>query len=126
MPNVDELIRIVSRGKFWSKLDQTSAFYQIRMFEEDIPLTAVKTPRGLKERVAMPMELKGAPAMKQERLEKVLHEFLHDFCVVYLDDIMQFSQTMDEHETHLRIIFEKLRQEKSIYLLRRQNYLENK
>lgn len=62
LPNVDELVRLVASGKIFSILDQTNAFFQTRMREADIPLTAVKTPWGLMEWRVMPMGLTNAPA----------------------------------------------------------------
>lgn len=65
LPNLDEVVRLVAQGKVFSILDQTNAFFQTRMREADIPLTAVKTPWGLYEWRVMPMGLTNAPATHQ-------------------------------------------------------------
>lgn len=109
LPNVDELVRMVASGKVFSILDQTNAFFQTRMREDDIPLTAVKTPWGLMEWVVMPMGLTNAPATHQARLEEALGELINNICVVYLDDIVIFSDSFLEHETHVRRVLERLR-----------------
>jgi hypothetical protein len=93
LPNVDELIRLVGSGKVFSILGQTNAFFQTRMREADIPLTAVKTPWGLYKWRVMPMGLTNAPATHQAQLEEALGELLNDFCVVYLDDIVIYSDS---------------------------------
>ncbi|PLW37026.1 hypothetical protein PCASD_16356 [Puccinia coronata f. sp. avenae] len=109
LPNVDELLRLVATGKIFSVLDQTNAFFQTRMREADIPLTAVKTPWGLHEWVVMPMGLTNAPATHQARLEEALGELINNICVVYLDDIVVFSDSITSHEQHIRRVLERLR-----------------
>jgi hypothetical protein len=79
------------------------------MREEDIPLTVVKTPWGLVEWVVMPMGLTNAPATHQARLEEAPGELINDCCVVYLDDIVVFSDNFTQHEQHLRRVLEQLR-----------------
>jgi hypothetical protein len=71
------------------------------MREEDIPLTAVKTQWGLMEWVVMPMGLTNAPATHQARLEEALGDLINNICIVYLDDIVVFLQTIEEHVVHL-------------------------
>jgi hypothetical protein len=80
------------------------------MREADIPLTAVKTPWGLMEWVVMPMGLTNAPATHQARLEEALGEIINTICVVYLDDIVIFSQSFSEHKTHVRAVLQHLRE----------------
>jgi hypothetical protein len=102
LPNVDKLIQLVATGKVFSILNQTNAFFQMRMREADIPLTAVKTPWGLYEWRVMPMGLTNAPATHQARLEEALGELINDICVVYLDNIVVFSNSFTEHKQHVR------------------------
>ncbi|PLW29970.1 hypothetical protein PCANC_24743 [Puccinia coronata f. sp. avenae] len=109
LPNVDELIRTISSGKIFSILDQTSAFFQTRMRKANITLTAVKTPWGLYEWIVMPIGLTNAPATHQAQLEEALGELINNFCVVYLKDIVIFSDTPELHEQHVRIVLERLR-----------------
>jgi hypothetical protein len=106
---VDKLLRLVANGKIFSILDQTNAFFQTRMREADIPLTAVKTPWRLHEWVVMPMGLTNTPATHQlARLEEALGELINDVCVVYLDDIVIFSDSITSHEHHIRQVLERL------------------
>jgi hypothetical protein len=109
LPNVDELIRTVSSGKIFSILNQTNTFFQTRMREDDIPLTAVKTPWGLYKWIVMPMGLTNAPATHQARLEEALGELINNFCVVYLDDIVIFSDDPTSHKQNVRCVLEQLR-----------------
>lgn len=109
LPKVNELLRLVASGKVFSILDQTNAFFQTRMREADIPLTAVKTPWGLVEWVVMPMGLTNAPATHQARLEEALGELFNSVCVVYLDDIVIYSNSFVQHEKHVRAVLDRLR-----------------
>jgi hypothetical protein len=110
LPNVNELIRLVATGSIFSILDQTNAFFQTRMREEDIPLTAVKTPWGLMEWCVMPMGLTNAPATHQARLEEALGELINAICVVFIDDIVVFSRNVTDHNTHVRLVLDRLRE----------------
>jgi hypothetical protein len=78
------------------------------MQEEDIPLTAVKTPWKLMEWCAMPMGLTNAPATHQARLEEALGELINVVCVVYLDNIVVFSKSATDHEIHVRRVLDQL------------------
>lgn len=109
LPKVDEAVRVVAQGKIFSSLDQTNAFFQTRMREDDIPLTAVKTPWGLHEWVVMPMGLTNAPATHQSRMEEALGDLVNKVCVVYIDDIVIYSETFEEHLVHVRQVLERLR-----------------
>jgi hypothetical protein len=68
------------------------------MREANIPLTAVKTPIGMYERMVMPMGLTNTPETHQAQLEEALGELINDFCVVYLDDIVIFSNNVKSHK----------------------------
>jgi hypothetical protein len=109
LPNVDELIQTVLSGNIFLILDQTNAFFQTRMREEDIPLRAVKTPWGLYEWIVMPMGLTNVPATHQARLEEALGELINAFCIVYLYDIVIFSETTESHKQHVRLVLDRLR-----------------
>lgn len=80
------------------------------MREAEIPLTAVHTPWGLFEWCAMPMGLKNAPSTHQGRLEEALGELLNSICVIYLDDIVVFSNTPEEHLVNTRLVLQRLRE----------------
>ena len=79
------------------------------MQPEHIPLTAVNTPLGLYEWLVMPMGLKNAPAIHQRRVTAALRELLGKFCHIYLDDIVIWSQTVEEHQRNVRAVLDALR-----------------
>ncbi|SCV72805.1 BQ2448_4342 [Microbotryum intermedium] len=109
LPLPDEILSVSARARFWSKIDMTNSFFQTKMAEEDIPKTAVATPWGLFEWVVMPMGLSNAPATHQRRVNEALSNLIGKSCFVYLDDITIFSNTIEEHQTHVREVLEALR-----------------
>ena len=81
------------------------------MREADIPLTAVKTPWGLQKWAVMPMGLTNAPTTHQALLEEALGELVNNVCVVYLDNIVVFYDSVSLHEQHVFCVLKQLRQE---------------
>ena len=71
-------------------------------------LTAFRTRFGLFESLVMPFGLTGAPATFQRYINDILREFLDQFCTAYLDDILIYSRTYEEHEVHVRNVVQKL------------------
>jgi fumarate reductase subunit D len=82
----------------------TNSFFQTRVHPDDVHLTTVTTPLGLYEWLAMPMGLRNAPSIHQRRVMAALQPFIGKICLVYLDDIIIWSQTLEDHAQHIRII----------------------
>jgi hypothetical protein len=93
----------------FSKIDLNSGYHQLRIREEDIEKTAFCTRYGHFKFIVMSFGLTNAPAAFMEAMNRMLHEFLDDFVVVFLDDILIYSKTEEEHERHLRLILGALR-----------------
>ncbi len=108
LPRVDDILTDAARGKYWSKLDMTDAFFHTRLDEASIPLTAVNTPFGLYEWTVMPQGLKNSPPVHQRRVNAALRKFLGEFCHIYLDDIIIWSETLEDHVKHVRLIMDTL------------------
>lgn len=115
LPRVDDVLADCAKGKIWSKMDMTNSFFQTRMHPDDVHLTAVTTPLGLYEWLVMPMGLRNAPSIHQRRVTAALRQYIGKFCHIYLDDIVIWSQTIEDHARHLRLIMEALR-EARLYL----------
>jgi hypothetical protein len=108
LPRVDDILADCAKGKIWSKLDMTNSFFQTKMDPKDEPLTAVTTPIGLYKWLVIPMGLRNAPSIHQRRIIAGLWPFIGKICHVYLDDVLVWSSTVEEHTRHLRIVLRAL------------------
>jgi hypothetical protein len=84
----------------------------VRVKEEDIPKTAFMTRYGQCEFLVMSFGLTNAPAVFMDTINRVFHDYLDQFTIVFIDDILIYSRTSEEHEEHLWKALERLRREK--------------
>lgn len=107
LPNLHDSVAKLYNKPVFSKLDLVRAFYHILIFPEHIPKTALVSPAGFYEYVRLPFGLRNAPASFQRLIDNILGDL--DFVFVYLDDVLIFSDSIEEHVTHLEIIFKRIR-----------------
>jgi hypothetical protein len=109
LPRIEDLFDQMKGASVFSKIDLRSGYHQLKIRESDIPKTAFRTRYGLYEYIVMSFGLTNAPAYFMYLMNKLFMEYLDKFVVVFIDDILIFSKTMEEHEEHLRLVLEKLR-----------------
>ncbi|GET54019.1 hypothetical protein GLOIN_2v1765994 [Rhizophagus irregularis DAOM 181602=DAOM 197198] len=119
LPRIDEQLERISSGKWFTSLDLASGFNQIEMAEEDIEKTAFICSAGLYEYNVMPFGLTNAPASFQRLMDKVLKEYLNEFVIVYIDDIMIYSENFEDHLKHIKLVLEKLKEASLILKLKK-------
>eukprot|EP00253_Pinus_taeda_P014891 PITA_14891 len=97
LPCIDDLLDSLKEAVYFSKLDLNSSYHQVRVAEQDAWNIAFKTKQGLYEWLVMPFGLTNAPATFMRVMNDVLRAFIDDFVITYLDDILVFSKTWEEH-----------------------------
>ncbi|GJY49110.1 putative reverse transcriptase domain-containing protein [Tanacetum coccineum] len=111
LPRIDDLFDQLQGSCVYSKIDMRSGYHQLRIREEDIPITAFRTRYGHYEFQVMPFGLTNAPAVFMDLMNRVCKPYLDKIVIVFIDDILIYSKSKEEHEEHLKIIFGLLKKE---------------
>jgi hypothetical protein len=112
LPRIDYLLDQLKNVVYFTKLDLRSGYHQIRVAEQDAWKTAFKTKQGLFERLVMPFGICNAPTTFMHVMNDVFRPFIDDFVIVYLNSILVFSRTWDEHVRHVKKVLDTLQREK--------------
>ncbi|GKA10005.1 putative reverse transcriptase domain-containing protein [Tanacetum coccineum] len=108
----NDLFDHLQGSSVYSKIDLRSGYHQLRIKEEDIPITAFRTRYGHFEFQVMPFGLTNASAVFMDLMNRVCKPYLYKFVIVFIDDILIYSKSKEEHEEHLKIILRLLKKEK--------------
>ncbi|GJR18550.1 putative reverse transcriptase domain-containing protein [Tanacetum coccineum] len=111
LPRINDLFNQLQGLSVYSKIDLRSGYHQLRVREEDIPKTAFRTRYGLYEFQVMPFGLTNAPAIFIDHMNLVCKPYLDKFVTVFIGDILIYSKNKQEHEEHLKLILELLKNE---------------
>jgi hypothetical protein len=114
LPRIDDLFDQLHGACVFSKIDLRSRYHQLKIRECDIPKTAFISRYGLYKCTVMSFGLTNAPAYFMYLMNKVFIEYLDKFVVVFIDDILVYSRSEEEHEEHLRLALQRL-QEHRLY-----------
>jgi hypothetical protein len=109
LPRIDDLFDQLEGACYFSKIDLRSGYHQLRVRESDVSKTAFLTRYGSFEFRVMPFGLTNAPAVFMDLMNRVFRVYLDKFIIVFIDDILIYSRTEEEHEEHLRITLQTLR-----------------
>lgn len=108
LPRIADMLSALSGMKWFSSLDAASGYWQIPVEERDIPKTAFLSTEGLFEWTVMPFGLCNAPATYQRMMQDILGSLIWTECLVYLDDVLVFGRTFDEHQERLHRVVHRL------------------
>ena len=109
LPRIDDLFDQLREARVYSKTGLRTVYHQLRVRETDIPKTAFRTRYGHFEFTVMPFGLTNAPAAFMDLMHRVFQPYLDQFVVVFVNDILIYSQSKWEHHYHLRIVLQLLR-----------------
>ncbi|GKA19536.1 hypothetical protein Tco_0699451 [Tanacetum coccineum] len=111
LPRIDDLFYQLQGSRVYSKINLRSGYRQLRVREEDIPKTEFRTRYGHYEFQVMPFGLTNAPAVFMDLMNRVCKPYLDIFMIVFIDDILIYSKSKEEHAKHLKLILELLKKE---------------
>jgi len=109
LPRIDYLFDHLKGAKVFSKIGLRSGYYQMRIKGQDVPKTAFRTRYGHFEFLVLPFGLTNAPTLFMDLMNRVFQPYLDKFVVVFIDDILVYSKSYEEHEQHLRQTLQTLR-----------------
>ena len=110
LPRIDDLFYQLQGARIFSKIDMKSGYHQLKIRSEDVPKTAFKTRYGHYEFLVMPFGLTNALVVFMDLMNRIFQPYLDQFVIVFIDDILIYSGSKEDHEEHLRVVLQILRE----------------
>ena len=110
LPSIDDLFDQLQGAQYFSKIDLMSGYHQLRIREVDISKMAFRTRYGHNEFLVMSFRLTNAPAAFMDLMNGMFRLYVDQFVVVFIDEILVYSKSMEEHVYHFRTVLQTLRQ----------------
>ena len=110
LPRIDDLFDQLQGARVFSKIDLRSSYHQLKIRSEDVPKTAFKTRYGHYEFLVMPFGLTNTPTVFMDLMNRIFQPYLDQFVIVFIDDILIYSGSKEDHEEHLRVVLQILRE----------------
>ncbi|GJU55975.1 putative reverse transcriptase domain-containing protein [Tanacetum coccineum] len=111
LSRINDLFNQLQGSSVYSKIDLRSGYHQLRFHDEDISKTAFRTHYGHYEFQVMPFGLSNAPTIFMDLMNRVCRPYLDKFMIVFIDDILIYLKSKEEHDAHLRLVLELLKKE---------------
>ncbi|XP_019238617.1 PREDICTED: uncharacterized protein LOC109218698 [Nicotiana attenuata] len=112
LPCIDDLFDQLQGARVFSKIDLRSGYHQLKIQDTDVPKTTFRTRYGHYEFLVMSFGLTNAPAAFMDLMNRVFRPYIDSFVIVFIDDILIYSRSLGEHEQHLRVVLQTLREQK--------------
>ena len=108
LPRIDDLFDKLQGAQVFSKIDLRYGYHQLRIRKENISKTAFRTRYGHYEFLVMSFRLTNATTTFMDLMNRVFKQFIDQFVIVFIDDILVYSKSREEHEQHLRMVLQTL------------------
>ena len=108
LPRIDDLFNQLQSARVFSKIDLRSGYYQLRIREQDVYKTTFRTKYGHFEFLVMPFGLTNAPAAFMDMMQRIFRPYMNQFVIVFIDDILIYSDTAEQHAEYLRTALQTL------------------